>query len=130
MDHRSFDRFVGLIGDAIPRRLLIAAGAATLLPALGGPESALACKKVGKKCDKNKDCCDGARCNGGKRGKCRCKSGFTKCSGAKVCKNLRNDSKHCGACNTACDAGESCCSRVCRSPDEQRPLRRLRQRLP
>jgi hypothetical protein len=114
MDHRSFDRFVGLIGDAIPRRLLIAAGAATLLPALGGPESALACKKVGKKCDKNKDCCDGARCNGGKRGKCRCKSGRKEC-GSK-CKNLDNDENHCGSCNTACPEGIPCSGGICCVP--------------
>ena len=42
------------------------------------------CKKVGKKCDKNKDCCDGARCEGDKKdkkGKCRCKAGLKDCPG-------------------------------------------------
>jgi hypothetical protein len=64
MDERRFDRIARRLGHGIPRRPLIAAAAATVLAALQRPQSALACKKVGKKCDKNNDCCDGARCKG------------------------------------------------------------------
>jgi len=98
---------------ALSRRRILSAFTVILAPRLALPEHALACKNVGRKCDKNKDCCDGSRCKGGKRGKCRCKSGFTDCSGVKGCKSLQNDSKHCGACNTVCDGSERCCSGVC-----------------
>lgn len=70
---------------------------------IAGKRSAMAgCKNVGRKCDKNKDCCDGARCKGGKKGKCRCKSGLSDCPGVKACKNLNTDLAHCGSCGNAC----------------------------
>jgi hypothetical protein len=87
-------------------------GAATSLVAtmlLSRP--ALACKKVGKKCDKNNDCCDGAKC---KKDTCKCKSGRTECGGK--CYKLDKDEKHCGACNNRCTGPELCLSGVCIDP--------------
>jgi hypothetical protein len=111
MDERRFDRIARRLGHGIPRRPLIAAAAATVLAALQRPQSALACKKVGKKCDKNNDCCDGARCKGDtkkKKGKCRCKSGWKDCDGDKKCERLNTD-EHCGSCGNACTPVQGCC---------------------
>ena len=86
---------------------MLAGGLSTLLP--GGDRAAEAgCKKVGKKCDKNKDCCDGARCKGKK---CTCKSGLDECGGK--CFDLDRDDQHCGACSTACVSPDACCDGVC-----------------
>jgi hypothetical protein len=93
------------------RRSAIGVLASLLSLGLASPQTALACKKVGKKCDKNKDCCDGARCKGGKKGKCRCKTGFSECSNK--CFNLDNDEKHCGDCDTACAPGATCQDGAC-----------------
>ena len=110
MDSRSFDAFTRRLATRLPRRgalALLAGGAAPLL--VNAPPPARAgCKKVDKKCDKNKDCCDDARCQGKK---CKCKSGFTECGGK--CFDLDKTENHCGSCNTNCSAGESCVAGAC-----------------
>jgi hypothetical protein len=111
VDEQRFDNLARQLRHGMPRRPLIAAMAMTVLATLQRPQSALACKKVGRKCDKNKDCCDGARCKGGKKGKCRCKSGFTKCNKKRF--DLDKDEKHCGSCNTVCAPGATCQDGIC-----------------
>jgi hypothetical protein len=108
MNERRFDTLARGMAGPMRRRPLVGALAGAVLAAWVTPEHALACKHVGRKCDKNKDCCDGARCKGGKNGKCRCKSGFTKCGND--CANLDNNEDHCGGCNIACGPGETCCT--------------------
>jgi hypothetical protein len=89
-------------------------GAIGALLAVRAQDKAFAgCKKVGKKCDKNNDCCDGAKCKGGKKGKCRCKSGLSECDGEKTCRDLNTDINHCGACGNACLPDEPCCDGDC-----------------
>jgi DNA-binding beta-propeller fold protein YncE len=91
------------------RRRLGAAAIALGFAGQALPEDALAgCKKPGKKCKKSKDCCDGAKC---KKDKCKCEGGRTKCGNA--CADLSNDANHCGACNAACPAGQTCQAGVC-----------------
>jgi hypothetical protein len=102
------DTFARQLARSMRRRPAIGVLAGPLSFGLARPQPALACKKVGKKCDKTKDCCDGARC-GGK--KCKCKNGFSKCN--KRCYDLDQDANHCGACNNACAAGETCCDGQC-----------------
>jgi hypothetical protein len=105
--------------DAMTRQFAAGLGrrAFTLGPVaavVGGallPSPALACKKVGKKCDKSKDCCDGAKCKGGKHSTCKCKSGLKECSGK--CYDLDSDDSHCGACNTVCVFPFGCFSGEC-----------------
>ena len=90
------------------RKTLLGAALGALLAGRAGKDAAAACKKVGQNCDKNKDCCNGASCNGGE---CKCKSGRDECSGK--CYDFSNDENRCGDCTTACGAGETCCSGVC-----------------
>ena len=107
MDARSFDNLARRLTTGLPRRAALALMASSLLVGGAAPVGA-GCKKVGKKGDKNKDCCDNARC-GGK--KCTCKGRYSECGGK--CYDLTKDEKHCGSCNTACAAGETCIDGVC-----------------
>ncbi len=98
MNGQRFDALARALSGTQPRRqgvggLMFAGATALLLPvgSLAGNG-----KKVGKKCDKNKDCFDGAKC---KKDKCKCKSGLTECGGK--CYDLDNDEKHCGGCNNS-----------------------------
>jgi hypothetical protein len=75
------------------------------------PRSAEAgCKKIGKNCDKNSDCCDGATCKGKK---CKCKSGYDDCDGNGKCERVTNDDANCGACENICPDGENCRDGTC-----------------
>ena len=114
MDEQPFDMLARRLARAGPRRPLFGGLAGAVLTRLALPETALACKREGRKCDRNQDCCDGARCKGGKNGKCRCKGGFTKCGGK--CKNFDTDENHCGNCNTGCAAGIPCSDGTCCIP--------------
>jgi hypothetical protein len=110
MDGKWVDRLARAMARVRSRRGVIGGAASGIAPLLG-PPSVLACKNVGKKCYKNNDCCDGARCKGGKNGKCRCKNGFTKCG--KRCRDLDKDREHCGVCGNACVSPDACCDGVC-----------------
>jgi len=88
----------------LPRRATVAlvSGVVASLGVASRRSATAGCNKVGRNCDKNKECCNGARCKGGKKGKCRCKSGLEECPGEKACKNLNTDLNHCGTCGSAC----------------------------
>jgi hypothetical protein len=111
MDGERFDGIVRALARVRSRRGVAGIAASVLGAAFLAPESSLACKKVGKKCDKNKDCCDGATCKGGKNGKCRCKGGRTECGGK--CFDLESDGQHCEGCGVTCADGEACVGGVC-----------------
>ncbi len=113
MDAQGFDAFTRQLTSGLPRRKAITFLAAAGLFIFPGraPSAEAGCKKVGKKCEKNKDCCDKSTCKGKK---CKCKSGLEECGGK--CKNLENDGSHCGACNNVCPAiAELCVAGGCAS---------------
>jgi hypothetical protein len=107
MEPRAFDDLVRHLAVGSPRRRIVGGLAAVVAAGLT-PNAALACKKVGKKCDKTKDCCDGAKCGGGE---CKCKGSREECGGK--CYKLDTDEQHCGACGNACAGGETCCGGAC-----------------
>ncbi len=104
-----------------------------LLAGRAGEQVLAGCKKVGKRCDKNKDCCDGAKCKGGKNGKCKCKSGFDDCNGDGTCEPVTND-VNCGACVPVtppfspfagfCSSDQECCDNAlcCTFDDADGPV--------
>ena len=100
MDDARFDavtRAVARLGTRrAALRVLGGVAGASLLAGLGqrGASSAR-CKNLGRKCDKNRDCCDG-RC---KRGKCRC-TRDTHCKSSEYCKRGRCKPRRCpnGSC--------------------------------
>ncbi len=116
MTERSIDQLARTLATGHPRRRLIAGLiAGVIVPPVVQPAAITlaACKKVGQNCDKNKDCCDHARCNGTK---CRCKDDFSNCDGK--CKKLDTDEKHCGDGDNRCPAGERCCDGDCVDLDQ------------
>ena len=77
--HHPFDDFIrDRVGAPASRRrvLTLAAGSvlAGLLGRIGLKEAAARCGKVGAKCGRTADCCNGAVC---RRGRCSCKRGTT-----------------------------------------------------
>ncbi len=112
LNHDAIDHLARGLSAGLPRRKAFALLLAALPPILWSPDDVTAkCKKVGKKCDKSKDCCDGASCKGGKSGKCRCKNGRKECN--QECVDLENDDRHCGSCNTPCATDGACCDSAC-----------------
>lgn len=114
MDGTRFDALTRALGVSRRTSFRAFGGALpALLAARGGEQAAAGCKHVGKKCDKSKDCCDGAKCKGGKNGKCRCKSGLDDCDGDGRCESLDTDNANCGECGNACTPGQACCDAAC-----------------
>ena len=100
-------RLIDLLArQAARRRVALGTGGALL--GLVGEGRAAACGKVGKKCDKNKDCCHGATCKGKH---CACKGTLAACDGR--CVDIDSDDAHCGGCGNACGAGRACCAGGC-----------------
>ncbi len=117
MDDARFDAFTRAftISRRTTGKTLLGAGLGLLL-AGRRRDAAADCKKVGQGCDRSDDCCKDAKC---RRGECKCKNGFTDCSGR--CKNLNNNENHCGGCDDACPRPpttpnpHTCCSGTCRN---------------
>jgi hypothetical protein len=138
IDGERIDALARLVAGGVPRRRLLggltAGLAAPLLEWFGA--RAAACNKVGRPCERNADCCEGARCGGGE---CVCKAGFDQCAGrcydldadeggAAVatrraprarpaapaqCADPRTTPTTAGACGNACGAGQTCCEGTC-----------------
>jgi stigma-specific protein Stig1 len=108
MQDRSIDAFARNLARGVGRRRVAVGIAGALTGALVGPNAAFACKKVGKKCDKSGDCCHGAKCKGKN---CVCKGTLGDCDGK--CVDVLTDVEHCGRCDKACAAGETCCRGAC-----------------
>jgi hypothetical protein len=104
----SIDTFARSLAAGGNRRSLAVGMVGALTGALVGPNAAFACKKAGKKCDKSGDCCHGAKCKGKT---CVCKGTLGDCDG--TCVDSSSDPQHCGGCDNACAAGQTCCFSAC-----------------
>jgi DNA-binding beta-propeller fold protein YncE len=117
MDSRRLDALARLLASDAPRRTLLR-GLGLVVPAallgLHQHGAAASCKKVGKKCDKSNDCCDGARC---KNGECACKNRYQECQGK--CYDVDKDERHCGRCNRACGNREKCRAGTCQETGDR-----------
>ena len=75
-------------------------------------EAQAVCGLVGEPCRVNGECCHGNAC---RDGTCQCaRVNYTNCNGR--CRDLRTNENHCGACNTPCEAGQTCCRGRCVDP--------------
>ena len=118
MDERAFDALARSLTQPAARRaafkvLLGGVGGAALV-ALGVPDAAARCGRVGQRCDEGSDCCSGAKCRRREPRKCVCKAGLKECDGR--CRDLDNSRNHCGACNNKCLSNEVCQSGDCCRP--------------
>jgi hypothetical protein len=117
MDEPRIDVIAKRLSAGFSRRRVVGglSGGLAAVGALLRPKPAPAggCKKVGKLCDKNQDCCDHAECKGGE---CKCKSGWKECGGG-VCVNRDTDESHCGHCGTVCGEDEVCDGGECTCKD-------------
>jgi hypothetical protein len=117
-----------LVGLAVA--LAGGAGFASRDAAAGG------CRRVGARCDRSADCCNGASCRGNT---CRCRAGFVEdgsrcrqatpprfcgvgcwrgqicCDG--VCVDATRNTDHCGACGRQCGFREWCDGGACACED-------------
>ncbi len=115
MDASRFDTVVKEISASrrYTFKAILSGAVAALVSLQHSDQAAANCKKVGRKCERNNDCCNGATCKGGQNGKCRCKNGFDDCDGDGRCESLADDPANCGACGVICGANTSCCDSVC-----------------
>ena len=116
MDNERFDSLTRAAVAAPASRRVLARGLAGALLAgvlarLGRADAVAACGKVGEACQRDGDCCEGARCGGGT---CRCRAGLTNCGGR--CRDLATHRNHCGACFNACVRREVCSEGTCLAP--------------
>jgi hypothetical protein len=120
LDEPRIDEIAKRLSARLSRRGVIGGLGGGLVAVAGGlsrpkPAPAGGCKKVGKQCEKNQDCCDGAECKGGE---CACKDGRDECHG--LCVKLNIDEANCGACDNVCAAGQLCCVAACVDPSANR----------
>lgn len=106
MENQHFDDLVRTAAQARTRRgvLRVLAGVAVTgaLTHLGLAEAAAACKKPGRKCKQNKDCCT-KKCRGNKTRTCRC---------AKLGRQCKRKGDCCGELSCRADLGGGV-GRVC-----------------
>ncbi|HVY48719.1 MAG TPA: hypothetical protein VHB21_22680, partial [Minicystis sp.] len=73
-------------------------------------------------CTADAGCGENERCVAdGDVSRCVCKQGFVSCAG--VCTDVEHDALHCGACLTACGAGDVCSGGICGATATPAPAR-------
>ncbi len=119
MENERFDRIAKALAGTGSRRSTLRAWAAAPLAAvlagLGATGAAAAtCKKPGRKCGKDKDCCN-KRC---KKGKCRCRKvgrtcssfiNLNDCCGSMSCLGAAGATTCCISNNLTCSQTSDCC---------------------
>ena len=120
MEQRRFDNLAREVASGLRSRrglakLLAGGMLAGLVGSGGAAETVAACRKIGTTCRRARQCCGIVGTVVCKRGRCRCAgSQFKDCDGDGRCEDLAFDDNHCGACNTACPANETCFGSCCR----------------
>src|SRR5919112_2245793 len=69
------------------------------------------CRRLGRECRRDSQCCSGNCVRRGDDKVCRCPEGKTRCNDR--CVNLDRNEHHCGECFNRCDEGQECVDRVC-----------------
>jgi len=110
------DRMARLVAARTSRRRAVAGATGGLIAVVlsGGPRVGAAgavCQQPGRPCGPKYHCCRAGTCAGGT---CACPAGEFNCGGE--CVFLGNDERHCGACDNACDPGETCLTGRCAAP--------------
>ncbi len=114
--NRSFDELAkGLASGTLSRgKALRLVGGALLGAALASvPGVALAndCRRLGRECRRDSQCCSRNCVRRGDDKVCACPQGQSRCG--ERCVNLQRNERHCGRCSNRCDEGEQCVDGVC-----------------
>ena len=81
------------------------------LASLPGMAWADDCRRLGRECRRDSQCCSRNCVRWGDHKVCGCPEGKTRC-GVR-CVNLDRNERHCGSCGNRCDAGEQCVRGEC-----------------
>jgi hypothetical protein len=117
MTERSFDDLArGLADGTLSRGKAIRwMGGALLGAALASvPGVALAdddCRRFGRRCRRDSQCCSRNCVRRGDDKVCACPEGQRRCNDR--CVNLDRNENHCGSCSNRCDEGQECVEGVC-----------------
>jgi hypothetical protein len=69
------------------------------------------CRRLGRECRRDSQCCSRNCIRRGDDKVCGCPEGQTRCNDR--CVNLKTNENHCGRCGKRCDAGEQCVRGEC-----------------
>jgi hypothetical protein len=69
------------------------------------------CRRLGRECRRDSQCCSGNCVRRGDDTVCACPEGRTRCNDR--CVNLMRNERHCGSCFNRCDEGEECVDGEC-----------------
>jgi hypothetical protein len=112
----SFDELARRLasGDVSRGQALKLVGGALLGTALAsfpGVTWANDCRRLGRECRRDSQCCSRNCVRRGDDKVCGCPAGQTRCG--ERCVNLNRNENHCGECFNRCDEGQECLGRVC-----------------
>jgi hypothetical protein len=81
------------------------------LASLPGMAWANDCRRLGRECRRDSQCCSRNCVRWGDHKVCGCPEGKTRCNDR--CVNLKTNENHCGRCSKRCAAGQECVAGVC-----------------
>ena len=74
------------------------------------------CRRYGRRCRRDSQCCSRNCVRRGGDRVCGCPEGQRRCNDR--CVNLKRNENHCGSCSTRCDEGQECVEGVCQGGGE------------
>jgi Stigma-specific protein, Stig1 len=69
------------------------------------------CRRLGRECRRDSQCCSRNCIRRGDDKVCACPTGQSRCGDR--CVNLKTNERHCGSCSNACGSNQTCCNGNC-----------------
>ena len=69
------------------------------------------CRRLGRECRRDSQCCSGNCVRRGDDKVCSCPEGQSRCGDR--CVNLKTNERHCGSCSERCGTNQTCCNGNC-----------------
>jgi hypothetical protein len=120
--NRSFDELAkGLATGTLSRGKAIRWMGGALLGAALASVPGLAwandCRRLGRECRRDAQCCSRNCVRRGDDKVCACPEGKRRCNDR--CVNLKTNERHCGSCSNPCAEGAECVNGICLCPDSR-----------
>jgi hypothetical protein len=87
------------------------------LASLPGVAWANDCRRLGRECRRDSQCCSKNCVRRGDDKVCACPEGKSRCNDR--CVNLKTNERHCGSCTNPCAEGTECVNGICLCPDSR-----------